>query len=156
MHVHEIMTKDVCCGSPEMNAAVAAEIMWTRGCGLLPIVEDGGRIAGVVTDRDLFIALGTQNRRPADLELRVVMHRRPVTCAPDDDIRQALKTMAKQHVHRILVVEQDELKGILSIDDVVARTGPTLKEGRTSYSEGGLRSAVEIAESGGTRESRAV
>jgi CBS domain-containing protein len=57
------MTKDVSCGSPGTNVAAAAEIMWAKNCGSLPIVEDGGHVVGMITDRDLFIALGTQNRR---------------------------------------------------------------------------------------------
>jgi len=129
MQVQEIMTQEVSCGSLETNAAAAAEIMWTRNCGVLPIVADGGRVVGIVTDRDLFIALGTQNRRPADLEMREIMRPEPVSCAPGDEVRQALRTMAKEKVHRLPVVDESgTLKGILSLDDVLARTDSALKD----------------------------
>lgn len=122
MQVQEIMTKDVPSCRPETNAAVAAEIMWTRRCGTLPIVDEAGHVVGIVTDRDLFIALGTRNRRAAELPLAEIMHRDPSTCAPGDDVRSALNTMAQRHVHRLPVVEKDgALRGVLSIDDVVAR-----------------------------------
>jgi CBS domain-containing protein len=122
MKVEDIMTKDVSSCNPGTNAAVVAEIMWAKGCGAVPVVEDGGRVVGIVTDRDLFIALGTQNRKAADLSLGEIMHRDPSLCAPSDDVRAALKTMAQAHVHRLPVVDREgALRGILSIDDIVPR-----------------------------------
>lgn len=129
MQVRDIMTQEVSCSSPSTNAAAAAEIMWTQNCGSLPIVEDGGRLIGVVTDRDLFIALGTQNRRPSDLVLGEVIQQAPVACSPVDDVRQALRIMARERIHRLPVVnELGYLQGMLSMDDVLARTDATLKE----------------------------
>jgi len=129
VRVQEIMTQEVSCGSPATNAAEAAEIMWTKNCGVLPIVADGGHVVGIVTDRDLFIALGTQNRRPADLQMREIMREDPIFCAPGDDVRQALKIMAKQRVCRLPVVDElGGLQGILSVDDVLARTDGAVKD----------------------------
>jgi CBS domain-containing protein len=120
MQVKELMTKDVSFCNPGTNAAAAAEIMWTRDCGVLPVLEDSGQVVGVVTDRDLFIALGTQNYSASELPVGSIMHREPAMCAPDDDVRKALKTMAQQQVHRLPVVDESgELKGILSMSDVV-------------------------------------
>lgn len=120
MRVEDVMTRDVSFCNPGTSAAAAAEIMWTRDCGVLPVLEDFGQVVGVVTDRDLFIALGTQNHNASGLPVGAVMHREPAICAPDDDVRKALKTMAQQQVHRLPVVDEyGELKGILSMSDVV-------------------------------------
>jgi CBS domain-containing protein len=122
MRVEDVMTRDVSFCNPGTNAAAAAEIMWTRDCGVLPVLEDSGRVVGVVTDRDLFIALGTQNRNASEIPVGTIMHPEPSLCAPDDDVRKALKTMAQQRVHRLPVVDKSgELKGILSMNDVVLR-----------------------------------
>jgi CBS domain-containing protein len=122
--VQEVMTRDVSYCHPQTTAAAAAEIMWNRNCGALPIVEDGGRVVGMVTDRDLFIALGTRNQRPADLAVGDVMKRELSQCAPEDDVRQALETMAQRQLQRLPVVGKDGLlTGILSIDDLVVRAG---------------------------------
>jgi len=122
MKVQDIMTKDVACCNPGTNAAAAAEIMWTRDCGALPIVENGGRIVGMVTDRDLFIALGTSNRNAADLPVGEIMNQDVSMCTPIDDVRTALNTMAQRKLHRLPVVDEaGELRGILSMDDVVLR-----------------------------------
>jgi CBS domain-containing protein len=120
MQVQEIMTKDVSYCSPATNAATAAEIMWNQNCGSLPVVDDGGRVVGIVTDRDLFIALGTKNQRPAELPVGEMMTHDVYLCAAEDDLQTALRRMAQKQVHRLPVVDRrGALKGVLSIDDVV-------------------------------------
>jgi len=106
MQVREIMTKDVSSCSPGTNAAAAGEKMWNKGCGSLPVIERSGRVIGMITDRDLFIALATQNRRAADLLVGEVMRRELSVCRPGDEVRQALKIMAKHRVHRLPVVDE--------------------------------------------------
>lgn len=82
-----------------------------------------------MTDRDLFIALGTQNRRPADLPVGEIMNQDVSICGPGDDVGQALKTMAKKKSHRLPVVDENgALKGILSIDDMRAETDGLSKD----------------------------
>jgi CBS domain-containing protein len=120
MKVQELMTKDVSCCEPGTNAATAAELMWNRNCGALPVVENGGRLAGIVTDRDLFIALGTRNRLPSDLAVGEIMNQDVASCAPGDDIKVALKTMAERGLQRLAVVDKnDSLQGILSVGDLL-------------------------------------
>ena len=120
MRVQDIMKKPVSYCHAGTDAAAAAEIMWNQNCGCLPVVEDGARVIGMVTDRDLFIALGTQNRRPAELRVDEVMTRDLSSCSPDDDVRTALRAMAQKQAHRLPVVDKNgDLRGILSMDDVV-------------------------------------
>ena len=127
MQVQEIMSKDVCFCSPQTNAAAAAEMMWRRNCGTLPIVEDGGRVVGIVTDRDLCIALGTSNRRPAEVPVGEIMNRDLVVCNPGDDVRAALKTMAQRQLRRLPVVDETgALKGVLSLSDIALRAADDL------------------------------
>ncbi len=123
MQVQDIMSKDASFCSPGTNAAAAAEIMWKRNCGTLPIVEDGGRVIGIVTDRDLFIALGTSNRKASELPVGEIMSRDLASCHPGNDIRVALKTMAQRRLHRLPVVDEaGALKGVLSLTDIALRT----------------------------------
>ncbi len=125
MQVEDLMTKDVSFCNPGTSAAAAAEIMWTRDCGVLPVLGDSDRVVGIVTDRDLFIALGTGNRPASELPVGEIMQREPAVCAPDDDVRNALRTMAQQRVHRLPVVNKSgALEGMLSMNDVVLRAKP--------------------------------
>jgi CBS domain-containing protein len=127
MQVQEIMTKDVCSCTPGMNAASAAEIMWSKNCGGLPVVEDGGRVVGMVTDRDLFLALGTSNRKPAEVAVGEIMTKDVALCNPSDDVRNALKTLAQRQLRRLPVVDEaGALKGILSLGDIALRADDEL------------------------------
>ena len=92
MKVKDIMTTDVRTCTPAASVADAAHLMWDGDCGILPVVEDG-RLAGVVTDRDLFIALATRNALAAELSVRDVATTKVVTCSPEDDVQTALASM---------------------------------------------------------------
>lgn len=119
MKVRDLMMGSPKSCRPETNLASAVETMWTNDCGFLPVVDEEGRVAGVVTDRDICIALGTRNRRASDVLVREVMTDRVYACAAEDDIHSALETMEKHQVRRLPVVSLDrKLVGILSIGDV--------------------------------------
>lgn len=118
MKVRDIMTgKPKCCG-PDTNLAEAIELMWTNDCGVLPVVEDG-KLIGIVTDRDVCIAVGTRNCRPSDVTVKEVATRTVQTCAPDDDVDTAMATMRRAQVRRLPVMEDGTLAGILALNDVI-------------------------------------
>src|SRR5574340_880164 len=63
----DMKVADVMMGTPASctettNLAAAVEILWERNCGIVPVVNPDGKVTGVVTDRDICIALGTRNR----------------------------------------------------------------------------------------------
>ena len=75
------------------------------------------------------MALGTQNRTASQLPVGEVMHRDPSVCAPEDDIRHALNTMANRRIRRLLVVDGGgSLKGILSLNDLVLQANGVFKD----------------------------
>ena len=120
MKVQEVMTQDVKACFPDTNLAAAAALMLQNDCGVLPVVVDGGNPVGVITDRDIAIAVGTRGRQPQDIRVDEVMNGPLVACAPDDDVHTALKMMRKEKLRRLPVVTDDGvLTGILSINDVV-------------------------------------
>jgi CBS domain-containing protein len=124
MRVKDIMTSEPRTCAPETSAAAAAQLMWDADCGILPIVTDG-QLVGVVTDRDLYIALATQNRLPSELRVADVVTRAVVTCEPEDDIHAVLNAMKAHRVRRLPVVGLDgSVLGIVSIDDLVRVAGP--------------------------------
>lgn len=124
MLVKDLMTKEVNCCSPENNLAELAKVMRDYQCGALPIVGSSGRVTGIITDRDICIALGTKNLKASDVLAREVSSPGCVICSPDNDVRDALRTMATQEVSRLPVVDEaGQLVGILSIDDIIFRAG---------------------------------
>lgn len=124
MLVKDMMTTNVSSCRPDNNLAELAEVMWNNRCGVLPILDGSGRVMGLITDRDICIALGTRNIRASDVFARDVSRPAYFSCSPDNDVRDALKTMATQEVSRLPVVDEaGQLVGILSIDDIVFRAG---------------------------------
>lgn len=123
MKVQDVMMRTPAYCAPETNLGAAVEILWNRNCGMLPIVDARQKVIGVVTDRDLCVALGTRNRLPGDITVGEVASGEVYTCQAQDDIHVALQTMAKRRVRRLPVVNQNGvLEGILSMDNVVLHT----------------------------------
>lgn len=120
MKVKDVMMRTAASCSPETNLGAAVEILWNRNCGILPVVDAADKVTGVITDRDICIALGTRNKLPGDITVGEVATGWLLTCTPEDTLRTALTIMAKGKVRRLPVVtEEGKLQGILSMDDVV-------------------------------------
>ncbi|HTW64071.1 MAG TPA: CBS domain-containing protein [Bryobacteraceae bacterium] len=120
MKVREVMTKKATYCGPESTLEEAAYLMRKHNCGFLPVVGDGGNVIGVVTDRDMCIALGTRNRKPSNMRVWDVMSHKLFTCMEGDDVHCALKTLRSAKIRRLPVIDRDgSLVGILSIDDIV-------------------------------------
>jgi CBS domain-containing protein len=119
MRVQDIMTEAVKACGPDTNLAEAAAAMWEADCGTIPVVADGEKVIGMVTDRDIAVALGTRDSRASDIAVSDVMSEEVYACHPEDDIHTALKAMRKDKVRRLPVIDNDGvLQGILSINDV--------------------------------------
>ncbi len=121
MKVREVMTRDVHCCTPNTNLAEAVAAMWAANCGALPVLDEG-KLKGVLTDRDICIALGTRNRPASEITARDVVWREPATCMMEDDLATALSIMRRAHVRRLPVINTaGVLKGILTMHDIAAR-----------------------------------
>jgi len=119
MKVEDVMTTNARTCQPGANLAEATEIMWNADCGILPVVARSGVLVGVITDRDICVAVGTRGRLASDLLVKEVMTGNLFTCTPGDHIRDALDTMRAKKVRRLVVADHEgKVAGILSIDDV--------------------------------------
>jgi len=136
MKVENLMTQATVTCHPETTLAEAAKLMWDGDFGFLPAVENGA-LAGVVTDRDICIGAATHPRAASQIAVREVMTGRHFTCAPDDDLEEALATMSTHCVRRLPVVDEfGEMRGIISMNDIIqearasrgATDGPTFKD----------------------------
>lgn len=130
MKVADVMTKPPAYCNTQTNLAAAVEILWRNNCGILPIVNSQEKVIGLITDRDICVALGTRNRLPSEITVSEVVSGKVITCKPDDDLRGALATMAQAKVRRLPVIDAaGKLQGVLSMDDVVlCKEAGTLKE----------------------------
>ena len=124
MKVRELMTAEPKTCTRDTTLAAAATLLWEGDCGILPVV-DGGTLVGVVTDRDMFIALAIRNQLASQMTVGSVIGDRPVaTCEPEDDAHAALATMKKNRVRRLPVVGfGDTVLGVISMNDLVGAAG---------------------------------
>jgi CBS domain-containing protein len=126
LRIADLMTGDVAtCGEDTPLSAVGA-IFREAGCGVLPVVDAGRRVIGMLTDRDVCVALAGKDARPSEATAADAMSRDVHAVRPQDDVERALKVMGAFHVHRVPVCDdEDRLLGILSMDDIlVATSGP--------------------------------
>jgi len=123
MKVREFMTKDVQSCTETTDLATVAKIMWDADCGIVPVVDDNGRVIGVITDRDICIAAATRSLDPASISVSEAMSRNVATCLEDADSRSALEALRERRVRRLPVLNrQNRLVGILSMNDLITRT----------------------------------
>ena len=124
MKIKNLMTPKPRTCTRETNLAEAAALMLDADCGILPVVDDQGKLAGVVTDRDMYIALATRNTRASQLTIGEVARSQVFTCGPDDDVETALATMKQHHVRRLPVEGfGGTVAGIVSMNDILLAAG---------------------------------
>jgi len=138
MKVNEIMSANPKACTPTSNLAEAAGYMWENDCGILPVVTDGGRVVGLVTDRDICMAAALKDRNLTNIAVEDVISARVFACQPEDDVGTALRTMRENKVRRLPVVgTEGTLRGILSMNDIVlnAEEAREKKVPELSYSD---------------------
>ena len=120
MRVKDVMKTDVGFCSAEDNLKKAAEIMRFRDCGVVPIVDAENLVVGMLTDRDVCLAVAARNRKASDVKTKELINGKAIVCSPDDKLEDALKKMRKFQVKRLAVSGKNgELIGILSVSDVL-------------------------------------
>jgi CBS domain-containing protein len=122
MKVKEIMT-----GNPRVcdlneSLAEAAKTMWDADCGVLPVLKDGREVVGLITDRDICMAMAMRDSNPAAVSAEEVLTGDIYSVAPEDEIHKALQVMQEHQVRRLPVISPEgELEGMLSMNDVILK-----------------------------------
>ncbi|MDQ6892550.1 MAG: CBS domain-containing protein [Acidobacteriota bacterium] len=131
MKARDVMTRDPKTVSPDQPLSEVLRIMRDEDIGMVPITEGNGqgRVAGVVTDRDIALYLGEKNEKPSKVRVREVMGTNVVQVAPEDDLSEVSRKMEESQVRRILVTEGDRLIGVIATADL-ARETKTKEVGR--------------------------
>jgi CBS domain-containing protein len=122
MKVKEIMTPNAKAIWLTESLADAAQLMWENDCGVLPIIKDGRKVIGMITDRDICMAAAMRDTNPSSVSVEEVMTGQVYSVNPEDDVSQALEAMREHKIRRLAVVNADgELEGVLSMNDVVLK-----------------------------------
>ncbi len=102
------------------------------------MVDEREKVVGVITDRDLSLAMATKNKPSADILVGEIFEKGDIkACSPDDDVKKALKIMGEHQIRRLPVVnEHGQIQSTLSIYDLI----------RHSQAEGGELSDNNVME----------
>lgn len=119
MRIGELMTRDVRAVNSGNTLARAAQLMWDHDIGALPVVDDDGRVIGMITDRDACMAAYTRGQPLAEIIIADAMSTNVVTCGEDASDEEVAKLMASAMVRRIPVIDAHRrLVGMVSLTDL--------------------------------------
>lgn len=117
MRIADVMTAQPQAAQAGDSLQSVAEQMQQGDFGSMPVL-DGGRVAGIVTDRDIAIR-GVAKGLSPDRPVREVMSSDPVCVSPDCDLQEAAQIMQDKQIRRLYVTEGDELVGVAALADLV-------------------------------------
>ena len=120
MKVRDIMRSEVRVTTPTADLTRVGTMMMEAGCGVVPVLDGDDEVVGMITDRDICLALTRWDTRPSQLTVSEVMSRTVYSCMAVDDVLDALQVMRNHRVRRLPVVDRrNHIEGILSLDDIV-------------------------------------
>lgn len=128
MLVREVMTPNPTTVRPDDTLRTAQEYMFGCECRRLPVVDENGRLVGIITDRDVRLALNSplilRERWQDDLlvnqtTVEVCMTPDPFTIGPDAPVEDAITLLLERKISGLPVLDGDELVGIITITDLL-------------------------------------
>ena len=128
MHVSQLMSRDVATLDRNDRLLVATDVMRLGRIRHLPVVDEAGALVGIVSQRDLFqrgliraLGYGTPDYSQAmdSIVVKEAMRTNVVTITPEATLTEAAETMVERQVGCLVVLEGDEIAGILTESDFV-------------------------------------
>lgn len=112
---------DVITAAPEETVSQAIQRLVENRIGALLVVE-GTRIAGIISERDILREARMHAQRLGERHVREAMTRDVVTGNPDVEVHEAMAIMTHRRIRHLPIVEDGELRGMISIGDLVWST----------------------------------
>ena len=121
MRVRDLMTRTVATCGPTDSLGRAAQLMWERDCGTVPVVNREREVVGIITDRDVCMAAHFTGKALREISVGEVMTRSVHVCGPKDSIESAEAIMRENQVRRLPVVDEfRRVIAILSVADIAS------------------------------------
>jgi CBS domain-containing protein len=110
---------DIVCIEPTADLSAAAKLLSAHHIGAVVIRGAGGRLAAILSERDIVRALSEHGAAGLTLQVGQVMTREVATCGEDESIASIMERMTEGKFRHMPVVTRDKLVGLVSIGDVV-------------------------------------
>lgn len=117
LKVKDVMTKNVImikCTDTILNCA---KLMKSHNIGFIPVVNKHFEPIGVITDRDIIIN-AICNNKDINSSVISIMNTNIIYCDKNDELSIAVTKMADNQIRRIIVLEKNTIKGVLSLSDL--------------------------------------
>lgn len=134
MRCEEIMTRNPATCPADATVEQAAKLMAERDIGFVPVIDQGGRALGVLTDRDIVVKCIARGGDCRTQKLKALIGQDLIAVQPSDDISKAKELMSMRKVQRILVCDQGgKPVGVISLQDLAesadeSEVGSTVRE----------------------------
>jgi len=143
MRIKDLMSSDVEVIRPATTVADVAELMKTLDLGVMPICV-GGRLIGMLTDRDIVVRGTADGFHPETMSAREVMTPEVIYCFEDQEVAEVGRIMKEKQIRRLPVLNREkQLVGIISLGDLAGGGGDKKLAGETLQ---------EISEPGGPKQ----
>ncbi len=104
---------------PDETVAEVVAMLTRNRIGAAPVLDERGRLAGIISERDVVRGIAAHGDRVLALSAGELMTREVQTCAPGDEIVELMEIMTNQRIRHLPVVQDGSLIGIVSIGDIV-------------------------------------
>jgi CBS domain-containing protein len=104
---------------PHATIERVAQRLRTAHIGALVVANDASQLKGLISERDIVDGLARYGRALLDMQVTQIMRHNPPTCASDDTVQYVMAQMTRLRVRHLPVVNAGELRGIVSIGDIV-------------------------------------
>lgn len=124
--VRDAMTVNVETASSSTSVTEVADIMVKKGVGSVIITENDEPI-GIICERDLLEKVISSDLKPSDVQAKDIMVKPLITTSPDTDMLDAMRTMIKNSIGHLPVIEGEKLTGIVTVQDALEVTPQILE-----------------------------
>lgn len=118
-HVRDIMEKNVITIEHNKNALDASKMLKEKEISFLVIVKEG-LPTGIVSERDIVRKIAAEDKRASEILLESIMSKNFRWVKPEDTIEDAVQKMLNNNIRRLLVLENENLAGVITQTDLTS------------------------------------
>lgn len=115
----ESKPKEVVTAKPSMKIDQAMDLLISKNIGCLPVLDDSGKLVGIVSDKDIFRKIHETKGDYHSLIVKDLMNTAVIVGLPDDDVSYIAGLMGKNWIRHVPIIENDELIGLVSQRDII-------------------------------------